>query len=485
MHIQGEIRRGTIAIFISKYSNILIGLGINSVLARLLSPGEYGILGIVTVFISFFYILSDIGIGVAIIQDQSLTQKDTSDIFKISIFLSLVLAISFAFLSSAIAWYYESDVYVPIGQLLAISVFFNSLTVVPKSLLSKSRSFRLIGTIEVIVAVLTGACAIFLASRGWSYYSIVWRSILSSAIIFFLHVYFSKLTLYKGFSFSGFRKIARYSFFQFAFNFINYFSRNLDNILIGKYMGNQSLGIYNQSYQLMMYPVSNLTHVITPVLHPVLAKFKDQPKVIFEEYLKVVNVLATLGVPVSILIFFASDEIIYILLGSKWSSVAPILQIFSATIWLQMITSSAGAIFQAVGRTDTLFKLGLFSAVTIVLSIFTGVIYFSSLTATAISLSIAFAINFLVVFYILISALLKESFVRFLQGILSQFPLGIVLILLMIGIEEYILPNIPGQSNILSLAVKVVIAGVVFAMFHFKQLSAILKRFTKTNLSQN
>ncbi|CAG5069892.1 Teichuronic acid biosynthesis protein TuaB [Dyadobacter sp. CECT 9623] len=479
MHIQGEIRRGTIAIFISKYSNILIGLGINSVLARLLSPGEYGILGIVTVFISFFYILSDIGIGVAIIQDQTLTQKDTSDIFKISIFLSLVLAISFALLSSAIAWYYESDVYIPIGQLLAISVFFSSMTVVPKSLLSKSRSFRLIGTIEVIVAVCTGGCAIFLASRGWSYYSIVWRSILSSIIIFFLHVYFSKLIVFKGFSLDGFRKIARYSFFQFAFNFINYFSRNLDNILIGKFMGNQSLGIYNQSYQLMMYPVSNLTHVITPVLHPVLAKFKDQPKVIFEEYLKVVNVLSMLGVPISILIFFAADEIIYILLGSKWAGVVPILRIFSVTIWLQMITSSAGAIFQAVGRTDILFKLGLFSAATIVLSIFTGVIYFNSLNATAVSLSIAFAVNFLVVFYILVSNLLRENFGAFLRIISSQLILAIVLIVSLSITERYIITNL-GQPNILSLAVKVIIVGIAFLLFHFSQFLAILKRFRKT-----
>lgn len=96
------------------------------------------------------------------------------------------------------------------------------------------------------------------------------------------------------FGFDGFRKIARYSGFQFAFNIINYFSRNLDNILIGKFMGNQNLGIYSQSYQLMMYPVANLTHVITPVLHPVLARFVDQPKIIFEEYLKVVNILAML-----------------------------------------------------------------------------------------------------------------------------------------------------------------------------------------------
>ncbi|MCE7058636.1 lipopolysaccharide biosynthesis protein [Dyadobacter sp. CY343] len=479
MGVQQEIKRGTLAVFLAKYSNILIGLGINSVLARLLSPSEYGTLGIVTVFISFFYILSDIGIGVAIIQNQDLTKKDISDIFKLSVLLSATLAISFFGLSYGIAWYFESEKYIPIGQLLSISVFFSSLSVVPKNLLAKEKTFKLLGTIEVSVAILTGVCVIILAKMGWSYYSIVWRSILTSIIVFFLYLHFSRFKIEKGFGLDGFRKIARYSFFQFAFNFINYFSRNLDNILIGKYMGNQVLGIYNQSYQLMMYPVQNLTHVITPVLHPVLARFRDQPKVIFEEYVKLVNILALLGVPVSILIFFASDEIITILLGAKWLSVIPVLRIFSVTIWIQIITSSAGAIFQAIGRTDVLFKLGLFSALTIISCILTGVIYFESLNAVAFTLSFAFFINFVVIFYILINKLLKESFINFLKPLFTQLPFAIVLILSLFAYQAIFGSDVSPFGKVISLGCKGAITGILFGLFHLKQLKTITDKLTK------
>lgn len=482
MRIQDEIKRGTLAVFTAKYSNILIGLAINSVLARLLSPSEYGTLGIVTVFISFFYILSDIGIGVAIVQNQDLSEKDISDIFKISVFLSALLAVMFFFLSYGIAWYFGSDKYIPIGQLLSISVFFSSLSVVPKNLLAKSRSFKLLGTIEVIVAVITGGLVIVLAKMGWSYYAIVWRSILTSIIMFSLYVYFSKIKLISGFALDGFRKIARYSLFQFAFNFINYFSRNLDNILIGKFMGNQVLGIYNQSYQLMMYPIANLTHVISPVLHPVLARFKDQPKVILEEYLKLINILAMLGIPVSIFIFFAADEIIPTLLGDKWLEVIPILKIFSVTIWIQIITSSAGAIFQAIGRTDTLFKLGIFSATTIVGSILLGVLYFKSLTTTSLSLSMAFVANFLVVFYVLITGLLKAPIFNFFKIIITQIPVAIVLIVALFINQQLSGPELTPLSKVYALALKIFIVGAIFGLFHFRKLKLILGNLGKSSV---
>jgi PST family polysaccharide transporter len=481
MRIQDEIKRGTLAVFTAKYSTIIIGLGINSVLARLLSPSEYGTLGIVTVFISFFYILSDIGIGVAIVQNQDLSQKDISDIFKISIFLSGLLAVLFFFLSYGIAWYFGSDIYIPIGQLLSVSVFFSSLSVVPKNLLAKSRSFKLLGYIEVIVAILTGGCVIVLAKMGWSYYAIVWRSILTSIIVFSLYVYFSKLKLFSGFALDGFRKIARYSFFQFAFNFINYFSRNLDNILIGKFMGSQVLGIYNQSYQLMMYPVANLTHVISPVLHPVLARFKDQPKVILEEYLKLINILVMLGVPVSVFIFFAADEIITTLLGEQWLAVIPILKIFSVTIWIQIITSSAGAIFQAIGRTDVLFKLGLLSATSIVGSILLGVLYFKSLTTTSISLSVAFVINFLVVFIVLIAGLLKGPIIVFFKIIATQLPVALVLIIALLLNQQFLVPEITPDSKLFPLVTKVLITGAIFGLFHFRKLKTILSSLKKSS----
>lgn len=476
MQVDQEIRRGTFFVFISKYSNILIGLVINSILARFLSPNEYGVVGVVTVFITFFGILGDIGVGTAIVQNRDLTHKDVSDIFKITILLSLCLGLSFYLLSYGIAWFYESDVYILIGQFLAISVFFASLAGVPRSLLMKNKSFKLLGAIDITASLTTGILVVFLAMKGYSYYSIIWRSILSNLMVCVMCFYFSKLRLLEGFGFGGFRKIARYSGFQFAFNFLNYFSRNLDNILIGKFMGNQNLGIYSQSYQLMMYPVANLTHVITPVLHPVLARYVDQPKTIFEEYLKVVNILAMLGIPISIFVFFSSTEIVYFVLGPKWMDVAPVLQIFGASIWLQMVNSSGGAIFQSMGRTDMLFKLGILTTSTTVSVTLIGIFYFQSLTLTALCISSALATNFTIVYYVLINRILGSSFMKFLKTIAKHIKLAAVLVVLLYLTQVFGNFKQDNAGLIYLFLIKSAITGITFFAFHFEMVTGVAKK---------
>lgn len=340
----------------------------------------------------------------------------------------------------------------------------------------KNKSFKLLGGIEIIASVVTGILVVFLAVRGYSYYSIIWRSILSNVMICGMCFYFSKLRLVEGFGFGGFRKIARYSGFQFAFNFINYFSRNLDNILIGKFMGNQSLGIYSQSYQLMMYPVANLTHVITPVLHPVLARFVDQPKIIFEEYLKVVNILAMLGVPISLFVFFSSTEIVSLVLGSKWMDVAPVLRIFGASIWLQMVNSSGGAIFQSMGRTDMLFKMGILSTFTTISATLLGILYFQSLTLTALCISVAIATNFIIVYYVLINRILGGNFTRFLTVIAKHMKLAAVLVVLLYLTQTFAHFGQDTAGLISLFLIKSAITGITFLAFHFGMVLGVAKK---------
>ena len=479
MQIQQEIRRGTIIVFLTKYSGIIIGLLVNSFLARLLSPKEFGIVAIVTVFITFFNILSEIGIGVAIVQDQTLTDKDSSDLFKISIFISLILAIAFALFSYPLAWFYDNNAYVLICQLLSVNVFFSALTVVPKSLMLKSKQFKVLGVIEVISALVTGILAIILAIKGASYFSIIWRSIVNSVLIFILYLFFSEIKIKKGLTLLGIRKIARYSFNQFAFNLINYFSRNLDKILIGKYMGSQFLGIYNQSYQLMMYPIANLTNVITPVLHPILAKYQDNKAVIFKEYVKVVEILAILGIPISIFIFFTSEEIILILLGNKWLEVVPILRILSMSVWIQMILSSSGSIFQAAGRTDLLFVNGLIAAVVMVSAITLGVVFFNSLELTSYLLVCAFSINFFQGFYILINKVLKQPSWEFIEVIIKQIPMAGVLIVSFYAMSYYEIRILKPDSVILSFCLKLLLLLVISLTFNLKYLKKGLNTFHK------
>ena len=136
------------------------------------------------------------------------------------------------------------------------------------------------------------------------------------------------------------RKIASYSGFQFLFNLLNYFSRNLDNLLAGRFIGSTQLGYYNKSYTLMQYPVSNLAGVITPVLHPILSDYQDNKDILYQKYMSILKLLMAVGVWAEAICIFAAPEIINIMYGSNWSNSIICFKLLAISIATQMMNSS-------------------------------------------------------------------------------------------------------------------------------------------------
>ncbi|GKX67810.1 lipopolysaccharide biosynthesis protein [Inconstantimicrobium mannanitabidum] len=454
MDDKSKLKRGILVTFVAKYSNVFAQLIINSVLARLLMPQEFGIIAVITVFIAFFNMLGDMGVGPAIIQNKSLKKKDISDIFKFTVVAAIVIAVGFALFSFFIAYFYENKIYIKLGFLLSISVFFSICNIVPNALIYKRQNFRLAGSINIIVNVFIGIITITLAFNGWSYYSLVMDSILKSLFIFILTFKFSRIKIKKGYSPESIKKIKQYSSYQFLFNFINYFSRNLDNILVGKFLGSSTLGYYDKAYKLMLYPVQNLTNVITPVLHPVLSEYQDQIEVIYESYIKVVKILAYIGVFVSAYCFFSSREIIRIMYGSNWDASIPIFRILSMTIIIQMILSSIGSIFQATGYVNKLFSTGVVSACFTITAIVTGVVT-RNIEILGYGLVVAFVLNFIQCFYVLITQVFHKNFGSFLFGLRNIFIIGIIMVI------GYLLMSRVYISNVLLSAIAKFIIGTI------------------------
>ena len=308
-----EIKKATIINFISKYSNIIVQLILNSILARILTPDDYGIVAVITVFISFFTLIAEMGIGPSIVQNRDLTDEDLSNIFIFTLIMAVVISLGFVIFSYPLSIFYKDRVYISLGSILAIGIFFNVLNIVPNALLRKNKQFKSLGIRTVIINTLCGFFTIILAINGAKYYSLVINTSLVGFLTFILNLYYSKMSIYYKFSFSSVRKIKEYSSYQFAFDFINYFSRNLDNLLVGKLMGQIMLGYYDKAYRLMLYPVQNLTHVITPVLHPILSDYQHNREVIYDQYIKIVKLLSLIGVFFSVFCYFSADEIINIM----------------------------------------------------------------------------------------------------------------------------------------------------------------------------
>lgn len=456
MSIRDELKSGITITFIARYSNIIIQIIITAILARLLSPEEFGVVAIIMVFITFFNLLADMGIGPAIIQSKSLMNRDHSSIFNFTVIIGLLLSVGFYLFSFFIADFYSNNEYTTIGKYLSLSIFFFSIAIVPQSLLKKDRRFKELGLIEIIANILIGILTIVLAYLGFSYYSLVWQAVLKSVILFIIFFKISKLKYQFVFSTAPIKNIFSFSAYQFLFNFINYFSRNLDNILIGKFLGASALGYYDKAYKLMLYPVQNLTHVITPVLHPVLSNYQNETDVIYNTYKKVIRILAILGVPITVFLFFAADEVILIFYGSDWLSSIPAFKILAITIMIQIILSSSGSIFQSVGRTDLLFLSGALSAVFTIAGICFGIFLKGSIEWVSIGLLLSFIINFIQCYWLMYKYVFKRSLFEFFNILKNPVFVGIIMTI------GFLFLSIDIKNIFMSLVYKAFLAVVLF-----------------------
>ncbi len=435
------------------------------------------------VFISFFNLLSSFGIGPAIVQNKDLQQNDIETIFLFSIFLGLFLALIFFFVSPFISEFYKNDELTKLSKLMSIIILLQSVRIVPEALNRKKLKFKQLGLLEVFAQTIGGIVAIILAYLGFSYYAIVLNSILSSFITITILYIMEPIKFTFSFNINSVRKIFKFSSFQFFFNFINYFARNSDNLLIGKFFSPTTLGFYDKAYRLMTVPVQNLTHVITPVLHPVLSEYFNDKKVTYNAYYKVVKLLATIGFPLSIFLFFSASEIVHIMYGPQWTESIPVFKLLALTIGIQIVVSSTGSIFQATNRTDLMFYSGMIGTFLMLSGIGYGIFIGKSLVSVGYGLVFALSFNFLQGFYLLLVYALGFSFFKFLKIFIVPFIISIFMVISLWLFSQFQIPN-----YIFSLLIKILISGFVFSgiIFSIEKernfIKNIQKRYSAINL---
>lgn len=461
INLKQKFLNGVFYTGISKYLGLVVTLLIGILLARLLSPEEFGLVALVSVFIAFFNLLCDFGIASSIVQNKDLNEEDIISIFIFTIFLGSFFTLIFYHSSNLISSFFNEKELVNIVNYLSFSVFFTAINIVPTALLHKTLQFKLIGIITFFVELFSGLFAVLLAYNDYGVYSLVFKSIAKCLLMFFLFYYYSPIKFVFKLNLISLKKISKFSFYQLSFNLINFFARNMDNLLIGKYFNTTSLGIYDISYKLMKLPVQNLTSVLSPVIQPILSVIESDKSKIFNTYLKLVKILAFIGFPISAFFYFSSTEIIYILYGNKWIESIPIFKLLSITVGFQVVLSSSGSIFQSINRPDLLFISGCFTTISMLLGICYGVFISKTLTAIAFLLIISFALNFFVCFYILIVIGLNNSYHKFLKSFLNPIAITILLSGFLFGINFL---NV--QSLHLSLILKI-ITSLLICLFSF------------------
>lgn len=410
---------------ISKYANVAVQLVVSMILARILTPGEYGTVAIVTVFTSFFAILADMGISTAIVQYKDLTKSDYNGLFTFSCLLSLLLAGLFCLISIPISAIYAETQLVPLCCFASLSVLFNTLNMVPNGILMKERRFKTISLRLVVVSVLSGMVAVLLALLGCGCYALIWNSIISAALIFLWNWAATKVVPNNLHFRAPLKRIARFSIYQGGFSIVNYFARNLDNLLVGAVMGSAQLGYYDKAYKLMQYPLNYLTGIFSSVLQPYLSDYQNDKKKLYTSWLSICRVLAVVGMLVTAVFVSFPEEIVVLMYGDQWTFAAPALAGLGISVGVQMVNSTSGAIFQSSGHTDVLFRSGLICTAVSLVAIGGGVAL-GSLAALGCAISVAYLIHFAITIYLLVWKVLDVKPVHYLVNFVPAVAAALI-----------------------------------------------------------
>ena len=458
--VKKELLTGAVWTSAAKYSNILVQLGVTAVLSRLLLPEDFGVVAVTTVIVSFFAIFSDLGIAPAIVQKKELTHDDLSRIFTFTLLSGGAVTVVFFLLSGAVAAYYDAPVLRTICRILCVNLLFAALNIVPGALLYKERRFRFIALRTLAVQFTAGAAAVAAAFAGAGVYALTVTPVVSSVVLFAVNYRQHPLPLRlpdKG----SLGKVFSFSAYQFFFNILNYFTRNLDNLLIGRYMGLTPLGYYEKSYRLMMLPLQQLTYAISPVMHPVFSDFRHNREALSANYLRVVRLLAFIGFPLAAFLFFAAPELILVIFGDQWLPSVPVFRILALSVGVQIILSTSGAIFQAADSTRMLFLSGLLSSVLNVAAILTGIFLFGTLEAVAACIVLSFGVNFVQSYWLLYRRTLRLAWGPFWRQLLSPLLLTGISCIPLLLLSRWLAEG----PLVLSLLCKGAAAAAVFAAY--------------------
>lgn len=474
--IKQELTNGVFWIAVGKYSGLAISLIVTAILARNVSPAAFGTMAVATVIMAFLDIFTDMGLGPAVIQYKDLEKTQIFSLFSVSIIIALILTLSLFGASEPLARFYSDPVIAIVARWLCICLLFNALNIIPNALMLKAKRFKAIAIRTLFFQIISGTVACVGALHGWGIYALLISPIITSIGVFCFNFYNYPQKPVRHIDWEVMRRIWKYSSFQFLFTFINYFSRNSDKLIIGKFMTMSQLGYYEKSYRLMLLPLQNITSVVTPVLHPILSTLQNNKAELGDKNRKLLSILANVSFPVGILLFFCAPEIILIIFGDNWAPSIPVFRILAISVPLQVLLSTSGSMFQAAGRTDHLFYTGFLNACITISGFIFAAIRFHSIEAMAwawvITLIINFVSNYTVMYRFTFSQSALPFFKMLTQSVVNSV-VTIIVTLLMLEVIKFQSIYVEAFYKMLIIGITTLICGSLLRQYSLKHLLRI------------
>ena len=329
------------------------------VLARLLTPEDFGLVAMVTVITGFVGMFTDVGLSAATIQRPTVTHGQVSTLFWLNVALGCFLATLTAVFAPLIAWFYGEPRLTLMTICLASTFILAGLTVQHQAILRRKMRFHVVTAIGIATQFMATVVAIIASWVGWGPWSLVFMSMTNALAMMLLCWAFSGWLPGWPVKQGGVREMLRFGGWLTGFSSINYFLRNADNLLIGWWWGAAPLGLYSRAYSLLVLPLSQIKGPIDGVAMPTLSRHQHDRIAFQKQFLQLYRITIGLSAPVSAIAFVLAEEIVLILLGRQWIEAVSLFRVLAISAVLQPIWSMTGWFFVPLNRTRDQFVWGL------------------------------------------------------------------------------------------------------------------------------
>lgn len=312
------------------------------VLARLLSPADYGLMGMIVTATGFAALFRDMGLSVATIQKPELEHSDVNDAFWINVYASAGLVVVLCLLAPLIGEFYEEPRLSLALPIVSLSFIASGWSVQHSALLRRKMKFFHVGLTETLAALLAFVVSLLMALGGAGYWALVAGPLVKEGMTCFLFWFFCRWRPTRPTRLSTGDRLLHVGSHMLGINVIGYLTSNLDRVIIGRFLGKISLGLYTRAYSIVLLPTMQLVVPISSVMLPMFSRLREKPEQYRKAILSSLRLMVAVTAPAVALMVVCPDWIVGFVLGTKWleaSAVLPVLALGCAT---QFIPNNLG-----------------------------------------------------------------------------------------------------------------------------------------------
>jgi len=359
--VNADIRRKTIAGLLWSLTEVLSRYGISFftqiILARVLLPSDFGLIGMISIFIAISGTLIDSGFTSALIREKETTQEDLSTIFFFNLLVAIVLYVVLFFAASPISLFFNEPKLANIVRIVSLGLIINSFGLIQRTILTKKLNFKIQTNITIFANIISGSISVLLALLGFGVWSLVLRNILTELLQSFLLCYNNRWYPSLVFSKESFKKMFSYSWKILVSGLIYTFYNNIYYLVIGKLFSSITLGYYTNARHLIEVSTQSITTSVQKVTYPVLSSIKEDPKTIRAAFIKLIQYTSYVNFIVTSFLIASADSFIPLILGNNWIHSIPYFKLLCLAGSVYPLHAINLNLLQTKGRSDLFLKI--------------------------------------------------------------------------------------------------------------------------------